>query len=130
LFTQAAEKKYPPAWRQLGLCHAAGIGTPPDNAKAEECNLQAAQLGDAPAMFKLGEIYRLGGQNLRAALFWYLQGAEHGEVNAMREAGSILFSGNRSSSERETGKKWLQRAADAGDHAAAAKLGISVPALF
>lgn len=98
-------------------------------------NLEAANAGNADAMYKIGNMYYFGyrnqiftdpwyetkAQNLRAAFEWYQKAAEAGHTDAMYIIGRAYLYGNSDAGldvDYEKAIKWLQKAADK-DHPSA-----------
>ena len=80
---------------------------------------RAAQKGHVQAMYMLGYYYERGeGVEARPtdAMLWYNRAAGKGHVRAMTKMGSALVSGNTAlGKDVAQGRRWLERAAAAGD---------------
>lgn len=59
-YQQAADAGNVPAMSNLGYCYYYGRGVHKNKSKAKECWTRAAILGDACAIYKLGDMYRNG----------------------------------------------------------------------
>jgi hypothetical protein len=94
----------------------------------------AAELGDARAQTRLGEIYTHGigvAPNRDMAIDWLRRAARQGSVVAEAQLGTLLMEGKTPPPE---GVAWLRKAAEAGDAPSqynlsrAYRLGLGVPA--
>lgn len=84
---------------QLAYCYLKGIGVNKDYQKGMQYALKAASLGDADAMYELGEIYELGKGvevNSQEALQWYQKAADLGYEDAIQKL-SVSSSNNTAS---------------------------------
>jgi Holliday junction DNA helicase RuvB len=78
-FAEAAEKGYPDAQNNLGICYANGHGVIEDLGAAVKWWLKAAEQGHALAAFCLGSAYQHGAGvtiDQSEAIKWYRKGAE------------------------------------------------------
>lgn len=86
----------------------------------------AAELGDANAMFAMGEMYFYGegvAEDVNMALEWFLKAAEAGSADAMYELGDKYYWGEGVSEDTNKAIIWYTKAADAGYSEAMYKLG-------
>jgi TPR repeat protein len=76
LYEIAAKADHAPAAHNLGIMYAKGVGVRPDAAKAREHLTRAVSLGFDQALFSLGLLCLMGGENLKPdpveALKWAL----------------------------------------------------------
>jgi uncharacterized protein len=76
LYELAAKAGHAPAAHNLGIMYAKGVGVKADAAKSRERLTRAVELGLDPALFSLGLLCLLGGENLQPdpveALKWAL----------------------------------------------------------
>jgi hypothetical protein len=95
-----------------------GVGAPQDDAKAFELYRRAAELGHAPAQFKLGFMHAAGRgtpQNDAAAAEWYRKAVAQNYIPAMTNLGVMYMEGRGVTRDPALARMLLARAAEAGD---------------
>lgn len=123
------EKKDEAYQRKLygrGECHQFGTRSGQSYEKAAECYREAAELGYAPAQWRLGECYHFGlgvGESHRDAAIWFRKAAEQGHMNAQAWMGYCCLYGDGIRRSYREAVKWLRLAADQGDPSAQCNLG-------
>ena len=85
--SKAAAQGHVVAQYKLGDIYRLGSkNLPPDDSKAFEWYLNAAEAGFAAAQYIVGDMYRLGNNTVlkdgKKAFEWYLNAAEQGDANA------------------------------------------------
>lgn len=86
----------------------------------------SAELGDANAMFKLGEIYSYGEgvtEDANIAVEWYLKAAQVGNAEAMYKLGDMYYFGEGVNEDTNEAIIWYTKAANAGHSKAMYELG-------
>jgi len=86
----------------------------------------AAELGDANAMFTLGEIYSYGEgvtEDANIAVEWYLKASQSGHAEAMYELGDIYYFGKGVTEDTNEAIVWYTKAANAGNSESMYELG-------
>lgn len=108
----------------LVCCALLGLAAPlafAENAGVAPDLVQAAEAGDAEAMYSIGELYYYGDgveQDYAQAMAWYQKAAELGDAKAMNNIGALYYNGWGVRADRAQAKEWFQRAADAGNELA------------
>lgn len=80
-YEKAANELEPYGLCNLGYCYSYGRDMPVDHARAYECFSQAAYLGNANAMYKLGDMFFYGNhvdEDREAAFYWYCEALKNG----------------------------------------------------
>jgi TPR repeat protein len=117
-FEQAAALGLPPALYKLGLWHQDGTGVDKNTAKALEYLALAADGGHDFAANDLGVIYSKGAlgqkQNLKLALNLFLQAAEKGNPEAMKNIAVLFKNGFNGKPNPVKALKWYAIARDCG----------------
>lgn len=120
LYSQAAEKGYPPALRSVGQCYMCGFGVPTDEQKGIQYYQQAADLGNEFAAIDLAVAYFFGSgveQDQNKAIRILEEKAAQKSAEAMNVLGSCYSSlGNY-----EKAVYWFEKAFQNGSNAAAFK---------
>ncbi|MCF8474180.1 MAG: SPOR domain-containing protein [Emcibacter sp.] len=89
-----------------------------DYQKAREEWLPYAALGNANALYNLGQLYRMGRgveENYIKAEEYYQRAAEQGHIGAQRNLGTLYYFGRTGKVDHEKALKWLTKAAVNGD---------------
>ncbi|MFN7571262.1 MAG: tetratricopeptide repeat protein [Betaproteobacteria bacterium] len=108
----------------VALCLFGSASAQPAPARAV---LEAAQKGDAPAQFKLGEMYDLGQgvpQDYAQAVKWYRAAAEQGLAAAQFALAEMLKNGDGVAKNLAEAVRWYRRAADQNHAGAQLLLGV------
>ena len=94
--------------------------------RAAEKLEQVAELGDAYAQYRMGQLYRDGPllipDNCKAK-HWLTQAAKQGLSEAQYSLGKLLLSDDWEVRDPDEGIRWLKQAAENGSHFAAYRLG-------
>jgi len=115
----------------LGHCYHYGFSISKNINDAEKWYRQAADHGNARAMFFLGVIYEDGGVGdintdfRKEAVKWYRQAADLGDAQAMRQLGTCYKFGKGVRYSESEAAAWYQKAADLGDEEAMYQLGLA-----
>lgn len=99
---------------------------PKNSEKAIELYLKAADLGDAEAFNRLGELYRDGTgvtRNDATAVSWFRKGADVGGSNAILNLGWMHQEGRGVEKNQSTARQLYERSAAAGNMHAVRQLG-------
>lgn len=86
----------------------------------------SAELGDANAMFKLGEIYSYGEgvtEDANIAMEWFLKAAQVGNAEAMYKLGDMYYFGKGVTEDTNEAIIWYTKAANAGHSESMYELG-------
>jgi hypothetical protein len=100
------------------LAQAQGYRDAKDFAKALSLLRKAADLGDAEAMYKLGQLYDRGNgvnQDYAQARQWYQKAAKTGSAKAMNNLGWQYQYAHGVNQDYAQARQWYQKAADAGN---------------
>lgn len=92
LFTEAAQKQYPPAINSIGHCYLNGTGVEVNYLRAYKFFMQAAALDNRDAKVNLGFLFEHGlgvKQDRDTAIYWYKQAAAEGSHGASAALKSI-----------------------------------------
>ena len=92
LMEQALEAGFIPAYTLIGDCYWNGEGVKADTKKAIQYYLGGAELGNATALMRMGDIY-LQCDETQKALDSYTKAAEKGVTDALFNLGNIYYSG-------------------------------------
>lgn len=95
-------------------------------AKAVGFYLIAAKKGNAPAQYKLGEMYYNGrgvDKNYRLAMKWYKHAANYGNSNAQYNLGHMYYEGIGTTRDLTLAHKWYKASALHGDARGKVSLG-------
>ena len=121
-----AERGDANAMYNLGVFYDEGrTGLAQDQAVARVWLKRAAEAGESRGAYNLGCMYRdgEGGPTDKAlAAKYFRMAGDMGHVQGMTNYGLALFLGDGVQRNPDEGKKWLQKAADAGDNLAAQQL--------
>jgi len=118
----------PMALYHLGLFYTRGKGVAQDGAAAVGWLRQAADLGNAEALLKLGEMYEHGlGRDIRQdaaeAARWYRVAADQGHAPAEFKVGLMCMQGSGVVRDPAAAARWYRKAAEQGLAAAQTSLG-------
>ncbi|MGB7433139.1 MAG: peptidoglycan-binding protein [Ahrensia sp.] len=97
------------------------------NAQAADWYLKSAQLGYAPAQYRIGSFYEKGTAGTRdidEAMLYYQLAADQGNASAMHNLGSLMASGQAGQPDMQSATQWFQRAAELGVRDSQFNLGI------
>ena len=115
-YRNAAAQKDPDAIYGLALCYETGKGTEPSLAKAVELYREAAELGCAGAMFRLGELYKeeLGGEESadELSLAWVEKAATMGYPPAVSLCAEMCRQGNGVETIMDLDVEWRSKGED------------------
>ena len=123
----AAKSRFPIGCRVLqreGLIE--GNGLPKDSTAAVKWYRMAAELGYAPAQFKLGWMYAAGdgvAKDSAEAARWYRKAAEKGDAAAENQLGLMYTNGVGVGKDSTEAVKWYRKAAEQGYAPAQFNLG-------
>ena len=127
-FQKAADAKYPPAMRFVGVMYRSGYGVEKDFSKAAEYYQKAAEAGDTSSMINMGMLYRNGEgvkQDFDKALEWYQKALDAGETGStMYNIGYLYYSGAGGDPDYATAMEWYLKAAELGNENAAYMIGL------
>ena len=104
-----------------GIAYEDGDGVEPDLAHAAELYKQAADLGNAEAMYWIGILYKNGNgveQSYSKAKEWFEKAAENGDEDVMSAIGYLYENGDGVEQSYSKAKEWYEKAAE-HDHATA-----------
>lgn len=105
----------------LGLMYLDGAGVEADNQMATNLIREAAQLGDADALHKMGEFYQegnVGNQDSTKACDWWAQLADAGDAQGQEKLGVCFILGRGRVKDMKMGYAYLSLAAKNGNKAA------------
>lgn len=103
-----------------------GEETRQDSGTALEWYQKAAELGDAEAMFRIGEAFYYGNgveQNYNTAMEWFLKAAENGYSGAIVWVGYLYAQGRGVEQDYQTALEWYLKASEAGSASAMYYIG-------
>jgi len=119
-FKRSAELGYAPAQFELGLAYAPlgkaqTYGIPGDETVAFQWSLKAAEQGHRQAMLGVAMGYHIGlggaTRDQEKAVEWYIKLVPFDDTYAMTQLGLIALQKEQT----ETGRRWLEAAAELGD---------------
>jgi uncharacterized protein len=127
-YLQSSKAGFPPADQDLGITYLLGQGVPADPRRGMELFTETANDGLPYSMFLLGLIYETGfgpvKVDRKAALEWFLKGAELGDVGCQGELGWIYANGIGAKKDYSLAVKWYRAAADQEDPVGAYGLAV------
>lgn len=127
LFYTAANNGDPGGMNCVALFYEMGYGVDADSEQAMLWYKKAADCGNASAMNQLGEIYRVGRNNIevdyKEALKWFKAAVEANQDDAMLNLGIMYSFGEGVEIDKESGFHWFKKAADNGNIEALEYLG-------
>ena len=109
---------------EVGARYTEGRGVQTDLSKAAKWYQYAADLGFAPAQYRLANFYEKRNgvkRDLGKAMAWYQMAAEQGNASAMHNLAVLHAMGQNGSADYDSAGGWFTKAADSGDKDAAAK---------
>jgi localization factor PodJL len=98
-----------------------------DPALAARLFERAAQIGYAPAQFRLGSLFEKGagiGRDVALARYWYERAAESGNVRAMHNLAVLLAEGIDGTPDYASALRWFRSAAEHGLRDSQFNLGV------
>jgi hypothetical protein len=117
---KAAEAGDPESQNKMGVLYGQGIGLPKDKVKAYQWYMKAAAAKFPPAMWNLAFMYVRGEggvkEDMTVAFGLFREAAELGYVKAQYDTGFMYLQGLGIAQNTEEGMKWLNKAAEQGDH--------------
>ena len=126
LYSLAAEKSFPKALYELGVCYYYGNGVEKDLTKAVEWFTKAAEQGYVSAQYNLGYCYENGDgidKSLTKAVEWYTKAANQGDADAQCNLGICYYNGNGVEKGLAKAVGWFTKAAEQGHTQAQYNLG-------
>jgi len=114
------------AWRVLGDCYFAGLGTPPDGVKMIEALEKAASKGSLEALSRMGYCYEFGinvKSDPKKAVAYYERAAKAGLPAAMLKYGDMIASGEVDGKGSDDAFVWYKKSAEADCPEALYRLG-------
>lgn len=124
----AAESGDPKAFHEIATRYAEGIGgVTVDMMAAASWYEKAAELGFAPAQYRIGNMYEKGlgvDRDLQKARGWYEQAAEAGNASAMHNLAVLYAMGVDGPADNKLAAKWFVKAAELGVKDSQFNLGI------
>jgi TPR repeat protein len=127
-YAQAIRKAFPEAMRRLGLMHLDKRWPASDPKIGLERLSEAADKGDAEAVYQQGRLYRQGlhvERNLRRAMALFRKAGDAGVADAYAELGEIYVRGDVGRHEFAQGKDLIQKA-----YAARSRRGVYAMAMM
>ena len=114
------------AWRVLGDCYFAGLGTVPDGRKMIEALEKAASKGSLEALSRMGYCYEFGinvKSDSKKALSCYERAAKAGLPAAMLKYGDMIAAGEVDGKGSDDALVWYKKSAEADCPEALYRLG-------
>lgn len=102
---------------EIGARYTEGRGVPPDLGEAARWYQYAADLGFAPAQYRLANFYEKGtgvDRDLAKAKTWYQMAAEQGNASAMHNLAVLYAMGQNGVGDYDSAGSWFTKAADLG----------------
>jgi localization factor PodJL len=102
---------------EIGARYTAGVGVPIDLAEAAKWYQLSADMGFAPAQYRLANFYEKGSgveRDISRALTWYQMAAEQGNASAMHNLAVLYAMGRDGVADYESASRWFTRAAELG----------------
>ncbi|MBP5203915.1 MAG: sel1 repeat family protein [Candidatus Methanomethylophilaceae archaeon] len=112
LFTKAYEAGNSMGSRNLGYCHALGLGTPKDKAEGARWYTISALSGNAKAQCNIGVMCEFGNgvpEDCAKAAEWYRMSAENGYSRGMTNYACLLRDGRGVPRDPEAAAMWFER---------------------
>ena len=97
--------------RNLGYCHALGLGTDKDKTKAAEWYRISAEAGNARAQCNLGVLYAYGHgvvKDMSEAAEWFRLSAENGYPRGMTDYACLLRDGVGTEKDVQEAVRWFE----------------------
>lgn len=101
----------------LGMCHARGLGTPPDDQSAFNCFRTAAEKGHPEAINNIGWFFREGrvvDKDLEMSVKWFAKSASYDNAYGQFNYGLALQRGEGVDADPVMAAKLFKKAADSG----------------
>ncbi|GGE31431.1 hypothetical protein GCM10007276_05800 [Agaricicola taiwanensis] len=124
---ESARKSDPAAFHEIAIRYFDGDRVPQDQAKAVGWFEKAAELGFAPAQYRLGNAYDKGHgvtASPGTAESWYRKAADQGHIKAMHNLAVLLAEGSLGKPDYPQAAYWFRRAADRGVRDSQYNLGV------
>jgi localization factor PodJL len=124
---ESAKRSDPAAFHEIAVRYFDGERVAQDQAKAIIWFEKAAELGFAPAQYRLGNAYDKGhGVTANAGLAesWYRKAADQGHIKAMHNLAVLLAEGSLGKPDYSQAGYWFRRAADRGVRDSQYNLGV------
>ncbi|MCR9137772.1 MAG: peptidoglycan-binding protein [Alphaproteobacteria bacterium] len=102
---------------EIGARYTEGRGVSPDLREAAKWYQYAADLGFAPAQYRLANFYEKGtglDRDLAKAKTWYQMAAEQGNASAMHNLAVLYAMGENGVGDYDSAGSWFTKAADLG----------------
>ena len=102
---------------EVGARYTDGRGVQSDFSEAAKWYRYAADLGFAPAQYRLANFYEKGTglpRDVSQALTWYQMSAEQGNASAMHNLAVLYAMGQDGVADYDTAGRWFTKAADLG----------------
>ncbi|MEX3006872.1 peptidoglycan-binding protein [Hoeflea sp. TYP-13] len=102
---------------EIGARYTDGRGVPVDLSEAAKWYQLSADMGFAPAQYRLANFYEKGTgveRDVDRALTWYQMAAEQGNASAMHNLAVLYAMGRKGVSDYDSAGTWFTRAADLG----------------
>ncbi|MEM9104159.1 MAG: peptidoglycan-binding protein [Pseudomonadota bacterium] len=102
---------------EIGARYTDGRGVPVDLQEAAKWYRLSADMGFAPAQYRLANFYEKGtgvDRDVSRALTWYQMAAEQGNASAMHNLAVLYAMGRDGVADYDSAARWFTRAADLG----------------
>ncbi|WP_419909400.1 peptidoglycan-binding protein [Hoeflea sp.] len=102
---------------EVGARYTEGRGVATDLVEAAKWYQRSADLGFAPAQYRLANFYEKGSgldRDVEKAMTWYEKAAEQGNASAMHNLAVLYAMGPGGSADYDAAGKWFTKAADLG----------------
>lgn len=123
MFSSVADAGYSEGMFGLAEMKYQGIGMERDVDGSIELYEKAADKGNIPAMFRLGQIYSGDRHDMKEAVGWYTKCTEHGFAPAYSPLGDLYYDGLGVESNATKAIELYRKGADAGDAWSYMRLG-------
>ncbi len=128
MLREAADAGDPKAMFEVGSRYAEGRGgLKTDMKTAAKWYERAAELGLAPAQYRIGNLYEKGNgvaRDLAKAKTWYQMAAEQGNASAMHNLAVLFATGADGTTDNDSAARWFGQAAELGVKDSQFNLGI------
>jgi localization factor PodJL len=128
MLREAADAGDPKAMFEVGSRYAEGRGgLKTDMKTAAKWYERAAELGLAPAQYRIGNLYEKGNgvaRDLAKAKTWYQMAAEQGNASAMHNLAVLFATGADGTTDNNSAARWFGQAAELGVKDSQFNLGI------
>ncbi|MDA4848061.1 peptidoglycan-binding protein [Hoeflea poritis] len=102
---------------EIGARYTEGRGVATDLGEAAKWYQRSADLGFAPAQYRLANFYEKGSglnRDVEKAMTWYVKAAEQGNASAMHNLAVLHAMGPGGAADYDAAGKWFTKAADLG----------------